>query len=157
LSAQCLCCFFVLSFSFDSVDDFLRKASEAKAQQREGFEGWADDLLSDKQTVGVPIDMADAIGDLVKSYGDEALRQIALFALGKWYAIHTGVIQEMVVNEDNCGTVAAAMDAARISSAVQLIEGLGSFGGDDHWRDMLKETLLSEVDELNAKNDNWEN
>jgi hypothetical protein len=140
-----------LSFSFDSVDDFLRKAGEAKRDQRAEANAWAQDFLNDPHTIGIPVDMADTIGALLEKYGDEPLRQIALFCLGKWYAIHAGVIQEMVEMEDTAASIASAMDAARVSGAIQLLETVGSFGGDDSWRDMLKETIVSEVDEYKAR------
>lgn len=140
-----------MSFSFNSVDDFLRKASEAKSEQRAEANAWAQDFLNDPQTIGVPVEMANAIGTLLEKHGDEPLRQIALFCLGKWYGIHSGVISEMVAMEDHASSIAGAMDAARISSAIQLLEGIGSFGGDESWRDMLRESIISEVDEHNAR------
>jgi hypothetical protein len=143
-----------LSFSFNSVDDFLRKASEAKSEQRAEANAWAQDFLNDPHTIGVPVEMADTIGALLEKHGDEPLRQIALFCLGKWYGIHTGVIQEMIVMEDTAASIAGAMDAARISGAIQLLESVGSFGGDDSWREMLKESIVSEVDEHKAREQN---
>jgi len=140
-----------LSFSFDSVDDFLRKAGEAKRDQRAEANAWAQDFLNDPHAIGVPVDLADAIGILLEKYGDEPLRQIALFCMGKWYAIHAGVIQEMIKMEDTAASIAGAMDAARVSGAIQLLETVGSFGGDDSWRDMLKESIVSEVDEYKAR------
>ena len=115
---------------------------------------WVQDFVNDPSMVGVPVEMADAIGQLMEKYGDEPLRQIALFALGKWYGVHVGVVQEMVVTEDFSASIAASMDAARINTAIQTLETVGSFGGDDDWRNMLSETIVSEVDEHRARRDN---
>lgn len=147
-------CFIPLSFSFNSVDDFLRKAGEAKSEQRAEAHSWAQDFLNDPHTIGVPVEMADTIGVLIERYGDEALRQIALFCLGKWYGVHAGVIEEMISTEDTAASIAGAMDAARLSSAIQLLETVGSFGGDEDWREMLRESIADEIDEHNARMNN---
>jgi len=142
-----------LSFSFNSVDDFLRKAREAKSEKSEEMREWVQDFVNDPSMVGVPVEMANTIGQLMEKYGDEALRQIVLFSLGKWYGVHVGVVQEMVATEDFGSSIAAAMDAARINTAIQTLENVGSFGGDDDWRAMLRESIVSEVDEHRARND----
>ena len=143
-----------MSFSFNSVDDFLRKASEAKSEQLAEANAWAQELANDPGTVGVPVDMAEAIEALIEKHGDEPLRQIALFCLGKWYGVHVGVVSEMVAMEDFASSIAGAMDAARITSAIQLLEKMGSFGGDDTWREMLKEAIVMEADEHQAREQN---
>ena len=112
---------------------------------------WVQDFVNDPAMVGVPVELADTIGTLLEAYGDEALRQIALFALGKWYGVHVGVVQEMVSTEDFGSAIAASMDAARINTSIQTLETVGSFGGDDDWRKMLGETIVSEVDEHRAR------
>ena len=114
---------------------------------------WVQDFVNDPSMVGVPVEMANTIGQLMEKYGDEALRQIVLFSLGKWYGVHVGVVQEMVATEDFGSSIAAAMDAARINTAIQTLENVGSFGGDDDWRAMLRESIVSEVDEHRARND----
>lgn len=140
-----------MSFSFNSVDDFLRKAQEAKTEKREEMREYVQDFVNDPSMVGVPVEMADTIGQLIEKYGDECLRQIALFTLGKWYGVHVGVVQEMVATEDFGSAIAASMDAAKINTAIQTLEGVGSFGGDDDWRKMLGDSIVSEVDEHRAR------
>lgn len=141
-----------MSFSFNSVDDFLRKAQEAKSEKREEMHEWVQDFVNDPSMVGIPVEMAEEINGLVEKYGDEPLRQIALFTLGRWYGVHVGVVQEMVATEDFGAAIAASMDAAKVNTAIQTLEGVGSFGGDDDWRKMLGETIVSEVDERRARN-----
>lgn len=138
-----------MTFSFDSVDDFLRKARKAKEEDSEALNEWAKDFANDPSTVGVPLSFTEEIECLVAKYGDEALRQIAIFCLGKWHNVHASVVQQMVENEDMAGCSAASMDAARIGTAIQILDGVGSFGGDDSWRVMLKETIVSEMEEQN--------
>lgn len=140
-----------MSFSFNSVDDFLRKAQEAKSEKREEMEAYAQDFVNDPYMVGIPVEMSEDINTLMEKYGDESLRQIALFTLGKWYGVHVGVVQEMVATEDFGSAIAASMDAAKINTAIQTLEGVGSFGGDDDWRKMLGESIVSEVDEYQAR------
>jgi len=141
-----------LSFSFNSVDDFLRKAREARSEKNEEMHEWVQDFVNDPSMVGIPVEMAEEINGLVEKYGDEPLRQIALFTLGRWYGVHVGVVQEMVATEDFGSAIAASMDAAKVNTAIQTLEGVGSFGGDDDWRRMLGETIVSEVDERRAWN-----
>jgi hypothetical protein len=112
-----------LSFSFNSVDDFLRKAREAKSEKHDEMHEYVQDFINDPSMVGVPVEMADDIGKLMEKYGDESLRQIALFTLGKWYGVHVGVVQEMVATEDFGSAIAASMDAAKINTAIQTLEG----------------------------------
>jgi len=113
---------------------------------------WVQDFVNDPSMVGIPVEMAEEINGLVEKYGDEPLRQIALFTLGRWYGVHVGVVQEMVATEDFGSAIAASMDAAKVNTAIQTLEGVGSFGGDDDWRRMLGETIVSEVDERRAWN-----
>lgn len=143
-----------MSFSFNSVDDFLRKAQEAKSEKRDEMHEYVQDFINDPSMVGVPIELAETIGQLMETYGDECLRQVALFTLGKWYGVHVGVVQEMVATEDYASAIAASMDAAKVNTAIQTLEAVGSFGGDDDWRNMLSDSIVSEVDEYRARRDN---
>lgn len=105
------------------------------------------DYLDDPYMVGVEPAMADTIGQLVETYGDEALRQIALFCLGKWFAVHSGIVEQFVENDQINKAMASIMDATRISDAIALLESVGSFGGDEHWRQMLHESVVGAVND----------
>lgn len=140
-----------MTLSFDSVNDFLRKARKAKEEETEALDEWAKDFANDPSTVGVPLSFIEEIECLIEKHGDETLRQIAIFCLGKWHNVHASVVQEMAKNEDIAGCSAASMDAARIGTAIQILDGVGSFGGDDSWRVMLKETIVSEMEEKNIR------
>jgi hypothetical protein len=136
-----------LSFSFSSVEDFLRKTRDAKTKQRPEIDERVRDYLEDPHLVGVAPSIADMLDDLLRKYGDESIRQIALFCLGKWFSIHAGVIEDLVKNEEVPAAMSASMDAARISDAIALLESVGSFGGDGDWKKMLHETLVSAVND----------
>ncbi len=141
-----------MSFSFSSVEDFLRKTRDAKTKQRPEIDERVRDYLEDPHLVGVAPVIADMLDDMLHKYGDESIRQIALFCLGKWFSIHAGVIEDLVKNEQVPAAMSSSMDAARISDAIALHESVGSFGGDDDWKKMLHETLVSAVnDAMNQK------
>ncbi len=141
-----------MSFSFSSVEDFLRKTRDAKTKQRPEIDERVRDYLEDPHLVGVAPVIADMLDDMLHKYGDESIRQIALFCLGKWFSIHAGVIEDLVKNEQVPAAMSSSMDAARISDAIALLESVGSFGGDDDWKKMLHETLVSAVnDAMNQK------
>lgn len=136
-----------MSFSFSSVEEFLKKAKAAKAKQRPEIAESISNYLEDPHMVGVSPEMADMLDKLLLSYGDESIRQVALFCLGKWFAIHTGVVNDLVKNNRVEAALSATMDCTRISDAIALLENVGSFGGADEWREMLRETLVSAVND----------
>lgn len=111
------------------------------------------DYLDDPHLVGVSPELAGLFEKCLETYGDEALRQIALFCLGKWFAIHTEVIEQFVATQEIPSIVSASMDAARISDAITLIETVGSFGGDDSWKQMLHRTIVDAVKEADEFGD----
>ena len=136
-----------MAFSFSSVDEFLRKTKEAKTKQRPEVEERISEYLDDPHTIGVAPEMANSLEVLLEKYGDEAYRQVALFCLGKWFAIHTGVVEDLVKNEHIPAAMSSLMDATRISDAIALLEAIGSFGGDDSWKQMLQATLVIAVND----------
>ena len=130
---------------FQSVDDFLRKAMGAKSNDRQIIEEEVGMQLDDPDLVGIPEDMIDAIDDAVEKYGDEALRHIALFCLGKWMTIHEEVLEQHVELDSTEPAVLTASDLTTLSSAGKLLASVGSFGGDEEWRAMLKELTVQSV------------
>jgi len=139
---------------FSTVDDFLRKAEAAKTPKREAIADGLHDHLMDPGTVAVPPALHDVIESYVHRYGDEAYRQIGLYALGKWFAMHTKLVEEFLANDQIHEACACIMDASRISSAMHLLTDLGSFGGDDDWREMVEETMsqaiLEDMEEMES-------
>lgn len=144
----------LLSSSFTSVDDFLRKAREAKTSQRPDVEEFINDHFEDPHLIAIPPVLGDQITELVGTYGDEALRQLALFCMGKWFGIHTAYIEELMANENHHAALSTTMDATRISQCITILETVSSFGGSDEWRAMVRDLAIGAVnDAFNQRGD----
>ena len=130
---------------FQSVDDFLRKAMGAKSGDRQIIEEEIGTQLDDPDLVGIPQGMVAAIDEAVEKYGDEALRHIALFCLGKWMGIHQEVLDQHIELDATHAAVLTASDLTTLSNAARLLASVGSFGGDEEWRAMLKELTVQSV------------
>jgi hypothetical protein len=126
---------------FSSVDDFLRKAACAKKDERDFIGEEIQPLLGDSSTIGVPPKLCKTIERLAESYGDEALKQIGLFCIGKWINVHNSVLKEHVMHDDMAAALVTMNDVSKLSTALQVAESVGSFGGDEEWRAMLKELV----------------
>jgi hypothetical protein len=136
---------------FSSVNDFLTKASSAKNQERQLIDDELDPFLSDPATVGITPAMSEAIDALKEKYGDEAFKQIGIFCLGKWLEVHEEVLHQHIQTETMDGALMTMNDISRLTLAIQTLEGIGSFGGDEDWRKMLKgivgQSLLEKLEE----------
>lgn len=134
-----------MDFSFDSVGKFLQQVRGAKAKQREIVEQELDPWLSDPATFATPVQVGMLIDEAVEKYGDEALRQICIVTLGKWIEFHRGFLQEHVNNEAVPEALLTATDMTRLHTALNLLEEVGSFGGDDDYRAAMKEEINQAV------------
>lgn len=126
---------------FSSVDDFLRKAAGAKKNERDFISDEIQPMLSDPSTVGVPPKLCKVIEDLLETYGDEAVKQIGMFCIGKWMSIHNDILKQHVQNEDMAAALMTMNDVSKLSTVLQVTESVGSFGGDEEWRAMLKKLV----------------
>lgn len=143
--------------SFDTVDDFLRKTREAKRKQRPDLESLVEETFEDPHVVAITPDLGDQILHLTEVYGDEALRQIALFALGKWFTYHNAMVEELVGSDKIQAALSTTADATRIGQCITALENIGSFGGSDDWIAMVKELAFGTVcDEFNRRADQGE-
>lgn len=127
--------------SFSTVSDFLKKTLEAKSQKREAITASLDPILSNKGVAGLPPDLVDTIENLIGDYGDETLRQIGLFALGKWFELLIEEFQEYAQINESQKACECLMKAIRISDALHLASEVESMDGDEEWRQMLAETI----------------
>lgn len=120
------------------------------------MEQFVSEQFEDPHLIAVPPDFAGIVEEYIERYGDEALRQIALFCMGKWFAIHTAYADELAKNENPLSTVVATtVDATHISQAINMLEDVGSFSGTDEWNAMIKELAIGVVnDELNKQEHN---
>jgi hypothetical protein len=142
-----------LSFSgFNSVDDFLRKIREAKNKQRPDIEQFIDEEFSDPYLVGIPPELSDQINEWMFTYGDEPLKQVALYCLSQWYQMHAGAIAELMNNDNHHAALSSTLDMAKVAQSISLLENTGSFGGCEDWKKMLKYHAVGEMnDELNKR------
>lgn len=136
---------------FSSVNDFLKKASSAKNQERQLIDDELDPFLSDPATVGITPSLSEAIDELKEEYGDEALKQIGIFCIGKWLELHEEVLHQHIQTETMDAALMTMNDISRLALIVQMLESIGSFGGDEDWRKMLKgivgQSLLEKLEE----------
>jgi hypothetical protein len=123
---------------FSSVNDFLKKATSAKSSDRQLIDDELDPFLSDPATVGVTPELSEMIDGLKEKYGDEALKQIGIFCIGKWHEMHEEILQEHVQMETMDAALLTMNDITLLTVAIKTLEGIGSFGGDEDWRKMLK-------------------
>jgi len=130
-----------VTFSPDSVDGFLKAVREAKASKQQAVDAGLSDQLSDPDCIGVPADLARTIDSLIERYGDEALRSIALWAIGRWTQIHQRILDQRFITNDTHSIALTASDLAKLATGLRTIADVGSFGGDDDWRAMLKKDL----------------
>lgn len=140
---------------FSSVDDFLRKAASAKDEKRIAIDDSLAPLMDDPSIVGVPVELLDAIEHLLSAYGDEAFRQIALFCLGRWLSVHADRVNDQTKTESWPEALHTMSDIGRLSSAMQTIEQIASFTGDEQWRKMLRsiigQSVIEKLEESNSK------
>lgn len=136
---------------FSSVGDFLRQAATAKQNKRQAIDDHLEPFMEDPATVGIPPDLAATIEALLETYGDETYRQIALFCLGKWHHAHCEVLQQHIENDGTSEMLMVMSDLSKLSTVLMLSEQVGSFGGDDDWRKMLRaivgQSVLETIEE----------
>jgi len=130
---------------FQSVGDFLRKATSAKNDDRQRISEEIAPTLEDPDVIGIPPELLQSIDELMVSHGDEAIRQTALFCLARWMQIHSEFLEQHQINESMDEALLTVADATRLRVAMEIIANIGSFGGDDSWRAMLNETLTQEI------------
>ena len=134
-----------MNFPSDSVNDFLRRVQGAKAKQREVVETNLDPLLSDPATFAVDPALARMMDDACERYGDEAYKQVAMVAIGKWLDLHNAYIQEHVNLGDCSAALFGMSDATKLTTVLRLMEEVGSFGGDDDYRQAMREQINQAV------------
>jgi hypothetical protein len=144
---------------FTSVDAFLRAAHEAKASQLNGIEERLAPIIDDPYAFSVPAEMLGLIESLTENYGDEALKAIAMFCLGSWHQTHTGMLQQHILHENNESALWTMGDCSKLSMIMENFMTLGSFSGDERWKEMLKkntsETVMQHFEEQNIPLDKF--
>jgi hypothetical protein len=137
---------------FQSVGDFLRQAASAKQDHRKVIDENLAPFLEDPATIGVPLSLSEKIEELLERHGDETYRQIAIFCIGKWHTVHTEILQQHVDNDGMSEALLTMNDLSKLSSVLQMLEQVGSFGGDETWRKMLRKMVGQSVLETLEEN-----
>lgn len=127
--------------AFNSVNDFLKAARAAKAEDKSSIHDRLDAILDDASTFAVPPDMLEILEEYLKDYGDESLKAIAMFCLGKWIQLHQDMLQDHIAHGSMECALWTMNDLAKLSFILQGIADLGSFTGDDKWKEMIKATV----------------
>ncbi len=130
---------------FSSVGDFLKKAVSSKQEERKLIEDEVDPVIDDPSTIGIPLETLEMLDQLEEKYGDEAFRQIGLFCLGRWAQIHQEILSQHVQHESIEEAMATIVDLTILSHSVEQVKEIGSFGGDESWRKMLKKVVAQDV------------
>jgi hypothetical protein len=126
---------------FSSVDDFLRKATNAKKDERDLIDQELHGMMVDPGIVGIPPSLAETLENLFETYGDEALRQVGMFCLGKWMSVHNKTLEAHIQMEDFQNSLLTMADVSKLSTALRIVEEVGSFGGTEQWTAMLKKLV----------------
>lgn len=134
-----------MDFSLDSVGDFLRRAQGAKAKQREAINEHLEPLLDDPSTYALPPAITEALDELYERFGDEALKQVGLVAIGKWAAMHEEMLDEHIANGGQAEALLTMNDLSRITTALRILADIGSFGGDEDYRQAIKKEINQAV------------
>jgi hypothetical protein len=134
-----------MNFSFDSVGNFLRQAKEAKVSKRAAIDEGLSPLLADPSTFAIAPDAADLLEKSLERYGDEALKAMAIVALGKWVELHGTWLEQHMLNGSIQEAVLTACDMTKLTQAIRLMEDVGSFGGDDDYRAAVREQINQAV------------
>lgn len=134
-----------MDFSFESVGRFLQQVQGAKEQQRKAVEDGLEPLLNDPATFAIAPEMGTMIEAEVEKYGDEALRQLCIVTLGKWLDFHQGFLQEHIDNDAVPEALLTMRDISSLNTALHIVEGVGSFGGDEDYRAAMRKQINQAV------------
>ena len=101
----------------------------------------SDFFLDDQDLIGVPLIIATLLRHFCISYGDECFRSIALFCLGGWKDYHEKS-KNLAISEGQVEDAwIIASDCRTIEDAMTIIAAIGSFSGDQQWREKVKTEL----------------
>lgn len=134
-----------MDFSFDSVGKFLQQAQAAKEGQRAAINKGMEPLLDDPAVFAIAPDAADALDKAMEDYGDEALKQTAMVAMGKWCELHQEWLEQHIMHDSAPEAAMTASDLAKIVQAIKLLDDVGSFSGDETYRKAIKQQINQAV------------
>jgi len=130
---------------FTSAEAFLRAAQASKANQLSGIEEKLSPIIDAPHAFSVPYELHKTIEALVDEHGDEALKAIVMFCLGKWHQHHMEMLQQNCEEENYESALWTMGDSAKLGLLMENIAYLGSFSGDESWKAMLKKSVARAV------------
>lgn len=137
--------------AFDSVGSFLKHVQLAKSSSYQTVSDQLEPFMTDPSAFAIDPRMGQFIDDEVESYGDEALKQLTIVALGKWLEFHQGFLQEHMDNGAVPEALLTMRDISTLTAAIRLIEEVGSFGGDEDYRKakhkQISQAVLENIEE----------
>jgi len=129
-----------------SAHEFLNATNGIYAQEcPQSTNDEVDPLLDDPSIVGIPHEMFDMLKGLEEKHGDETFKQVALFCLGQWLQIHQGILPQPLQCENIHEAMVTVADLTTLAHSAQQVQAVGSFGGDESWRKMLKEIVSQDI------------
>lgn len=137
-----------MSMDFHSVDKFLEAARKAKDEDRSRIEDVLASTLDDPHAFSVPPSLAKEIGKLVEDYQDEALKNIAMYCLGMWHQEHQAALTANLEKGDGEAALFVMSDTAQLSMLMRCIADIGTFHGQEEYREMIHKELSQAVIEM---------
>jgi hypothetical protein len=68
-----------------------------------------------------------------------------MVAIGKWAAMHEDMLNEHIANDGRAEALLTMSDLSRITTALRILSDIGSFGGDDDYRQAIKKQINQAV------------
>jgi hypothetical protein len=133
---------------FSSVDGFIHAARQAKQSERQRIEEVLAPAIEDPDAFSVPPAMAKTIHGLTEQYGDEALKNIAMYCLGLWHQEHQTAMSTHASNFDMENALWVMNDLSKLSLLLRNIADIGSFNGQEEYKEMLRKELGQAVIEM---------
>lgn len=125
----------------DNVGSFLKAVEQGKARKKQLIDRSTAFFLDDLSTYAMPPEAAIALDKTVEHYGDEALKQCAVVAIGKWINIHQDLLQQHIDHGNTAEASMTTADMTKLVQALRMIEEVGSFGGDEDYRKAMKQQI----------------
>lgn len=126
---------------FTSPDQLIKAAQAAKQGQRDEIGERLAPIIDDPHAFSIPAALVAEIEALTTKYGDEALKSVAMWSLGTWHGIHTDMLQQHNIHGNHEAALWIMSDIAKLGLCLQVLADIGSLGGDEQWKEMLKENI----------------
>jgi len=126
---------------FQSPDQLIKAAQAAKQGQRNEIGESLAPIIDDPHAFSIPAALVADIEALMQQYGDEALKAVAMWSLGTWHGIHADFLEQHNIHGDHEAALWVMSDLAKLGLCLQVLADIGSIGGDEQWKQMLKANI----------------